>query len=54
MDAHSKAGLMKKLWSGADYADMLFQPLRLNAEDIQRIRMGLAARSMRATADAQR
>jgi hypothetical protein len=42
---HSETGVMKAHWGADDYRQMYFRPLPFTAEDIELIRLGLAARA---------
>jgi len=41
---HSESGIMKAQWTGADYQQMTWEPLRFTDEDVMLIHRGLQAR----------
>ena len=45
IDRHSDSGVMKSCWTASDYAEMMSTPLPFTPQDIQLIRLGLAARA---------
>ena len=45
IDRHSESGVMKSCWTASDYAEMMSTPLPFTPQDIQLIRLGLAARA---------
>jgi hypothetical protein len=45
VDRHSDSGVMKACWTAADYAEMMSAPLPFAPQDIELIRLGLAARA---------
>jgi hypothetical protein len=44
-DHHADSGVMKAQWNPDDYAHMMQSPLGFTEEDLQLIRLGLAARA---------
>jgi hypothetical protein len=50
---HSETGVMKARWTLGDYDEMRHRPLAFAPEDLELIRLGLAARAIRHTAALQ-